>query len=95
MPRLIWSVPALAGVQRIYRFLAQKNDAAAKHALTAIREGVKTLVTHPQVGRLAEDMDETFRDWPINFGDSGYVVLYRNEGDFVTILSLRHQKEVA
>ena len=86
-------MPALAGVQRIYRFLALKNETAAKHALTAIREGVKPLVAHPQVGRVAEDMDEAFRDWPINFGDSGYVVRYRFDGKEVTILAVRHQKE--
>ena len=62
-------------------------------SLTAIRECVKTLVAHPQVGRVAEDMDEVFRDWPINFGDSGYVVRYRFNGNEVTILAVRHQKE--
>ena len=38
-------------------------------------------------------MDETFRDWPINFGDSGYVVRYHFNGNEVTILAIRHQKE--
>ena len=93
MPRLIWSLPALAGVQRTYRFLAEKNEASAKRALKAIREGVVTLAAHPQIGRVAEDMDEVFRDWPINFGDSGYVVRYRFNGNEVTILAVRHQKE--
>ena len=93
MPRLIWSAPALAGVQRLYRFLAEKNEAAAKRAIKAIREGVKPLVAHPQVGRVAEDMDEAFRDWPINVGDSGYIVRDRFDGEQVTILAVRHQKE--
>ena len=93
MPHLIWSAPALAGVQRLYRFLAEKNEAAAKRAIKAIREGVKTFVAHPQVGRVAEEMDEAFRDWPINFGDSGYIVRYRFDGEQVTILAVRHQKE--
>ena len=93
MPRLIWSAPALAGIQRLYRFLAEKNDAATKRALKAIRAGVNTLAAHPQVGRVAEGMDEAFRDWPVNFGDSGYVVRYRFDGECVTILAVRHQKE--
>lgn len=93
MPRLIWSEPALINVQRLYRFLAEKNIAAAKRALKAIREGVKILTQHPQVGRMVDELDEAFRDWPVDFGDSGYVVRYRFDGEQVTILAVRHQKE--
>ncbi len=93
MPRLIWSEPALANVQRLYRFLADKNLAAAKRAVKAVREGVKILSVHPQVGRVVEDLDEAFRDWPVDFGDSGYLVRYRFDGELVTILAVRHQKE--
>ena len=67
MPSLIWSEPALANVQHLYRFLAGKNLAAAQRAVKATREGVKILAQHPQVGRVAEEMDEAFRDWPVDF----------------------------
>jgi plasmid stabilization system protein ParE len=93
VPRLIWSEPALAGVQRLYRFLAEKNGLAAKRAVKAIRAGVKILTVHPQVGRVVDEMDEAFRDWPVDFGDSGYLVRYRFDGEQVTILAVRHQKE--
>lgn len=93
MPRLIWSEPALANVQRLFRFLAEKNPAAAKRAVKAIRDGVKILARHPQVGRVVDELDEAFRDWPVDFGDSGYVVRYRFAGELVTILAVRHQKE--
>lgn len=93
MPSLVWSEPALASVQRLYRFLAGKNVAAARRAVKAIREGVSILAAHPQVGRVVEDMDAAFRDWPVDFGDSGYVVRYRFSGAEVTILAVRHQKE--
>lgn len=93
MPRLVWSEPALAGVQRLYRFLAGKNIAAARRAVKAIRDGARILATHPQVGRVVEDMDEAFRDWPVDFGDSGYVVRYRFAEDEVVILAVRHRKE--
>ncbi len=93
MPRLIWSEPALANVQRLFRFLAEKNPAAAKRAVKAIRDGVKILAQHPQVGRVVDELDEAFRDWPVDFGDSGYVVRYRFAGELVTILAVRHQKE--
>ena len=93
MPRLVWSEPALANVRRLYRFLMMKNPAAAQRAVRVIREGVNILAGHPQVGRVDEDMEEAFRDWPIQFGDSGYVVRYRFDGDQVTILTVRHQRE--
>jgi len=36
-----------------------------------------------------------FREWIIDFGDSGNVARYRIDPDAVTILAVRHQKEVA
>ncbi|MBK9345825.1 MAG: type II toxin-antitoxin system RelE/ParE family toxin [Burkholderiales bacterium] len=94
MPRLIWSQPALLDVQRLYRFLAPKNPDAAKRAVGAIRQGMKVLGQQPGVGRPVEDMPEAFREWIIDFGESGYVARYRIEVDAITILAVRHQKEV-
>lgn len=71
----------------------KENIVAAKRAVKAIRDGVKILAMHPQVGRVVEDMDVGFRDWPVDFGDSGYVVRYRLGDEQVTILAIRHQKE--
>ena len=94
MSRLIWAPSALRDVQRLYRFLAPKNLDAAKRAVAAIRQGVKVLEQQPGVGRPVDDMDDAFRDWIIDFGDSGYVARYRVDPQSVTILAVRHQKEV-
>lgn len=94
MPRLIWSPPALLDVQRLYQFLAEKNIDAAKRAVHTIREGIKILAKQAEVGRPAEDMEPEYREWPINFGDSGYIALYRYDGQKAIILAVRHQKEV-
>ena len=56
MPHLIWTPPALADVQRLYRFLAPKDEASARRAIRAIRSGVKILTNQPQAGRPIEDM---------------------------------------
>ena len=93
MPRLIWSPPALLDVQRLYRFLAPKSPEAATRAVKAIRQSVKVLGQQPGVGRPVEDMHDEFREWIIDFGDSGYVARYRIDADAVTILAVRHQKE--
>ena len=45
------------------------------------------------MGRLVEDLTEQYRERVIAFGDSGYVARYRIDGDVVTILAIRHQKE--
>ncbi|WP_322996933.1 type II toxin-antitoxin system RelE/ParE family toxin [Castellaniella sp.] len=60
----------------------------AKLAVKAIRQGVKVLGQQPGVGRPIEDMPDEFRD-------SGYVARCRRiDSDAVTILAVRHQKEV-
>ncbi|MEI7457697.1 MAG: type II toxin-antitoxin system RelE/ParE family toxin, partial [Nitrosomonadales bacterium] len=56
-----------------------------------IRKGVKVLALQPEIGLPMEDMEPEYREWMINFGDSGYIVLYRYERDVVAILAVRHQ----
>ena len=94
MPRLIWSRQALLDVQRLYRFLASKNVDAAKRAVSAVRQGVRVLAYQSRIGRPVDDMPDEFREWMIDFGDSGYLVRYRIGSDAITILAVRHQREV-
>ncbi|MHB9101386.1 MAG: type II toxin-antitoxin system RelE/ParE family toxin, partial [Sulfuricella sp.] len=69
------------------------NPTAAKRAGETIIKAVQTLGQQPQIGRPVEDMPPEYREWPIDFGDSGYIALYRYEGDLVTVLAVRHQRE--
>ena len=93
MTRLIWTPPAVRDVARLHAFLAPKNRKAARRAVRAIRQGVKALAAHPEIGRLIEEMPPEFREWFIQFGDSGYVALYRYNGELVAILAVRHGRE--
>ena len=93
MPRLIWTLPALADVQRLYQFLALKDADAAQHAVKAVRAGAKLLAHQPHIGRPVEDMEPEFREWLIDLGNSGYVALYHFDGENIAILAVRHQKE--
>lgn len=93
MPRLIWTPPAIRDVERMHTFLAPKSRDAARRAVRAIRQGVKALAAHPEIGRPAEEMPPEFREWLIQFGDGGYVVLYRYDGKLVAILAVRHSRE--
>ena len=94
MPRLIWSPSALRDVQRLHQLLAEKNSDAAKRAVRAIRNGVLIISQQPGVGRPVDEMDPDYREWPISFGDSGYLVLYHYDGETAIILAVRHQREV-
>lgn len=93
VPRLIWTPNALADVGRLHGWLKDKDAEAASRAVAAIRAGVRILGQSPHVGRPAEDMDPEYREKLIDFGNSGYVALYRLDGDTAAILAVRHQKE--
>jgi plasmid stabilization system protein ParE len=90
---VIWAPPALADVQRLYRFLAPKNPDAANRAAETIRSNVALLAHQPAVGRPVENMVAGYRDLLIDFGRSGYVVRYRIDGDTVVVLAIRHQRK--
>ena len=93
MPQLIWSPAALRDVQRLYRFLAEKNAEAARRAAKTIRDAVQIIAQQPGIGRPADDMDPDYREWIIDYGDSGYVALYHYDGQEAVILAVRHQRE--
>ncbi len=93
MAQVIFAPAAIRDLQRLRDFLRTRNPDAARRAAEAIRQGVAILGAHPRLGRMVDDLPEMFREWPIDFGDSGYVVRYHIDEDAVTILAIRHQKE--
>ncbi len=80
-------------VARLHQFLAPKSPDAAKRAVKAIRQAVKALSNHPQMGRPVEDLAPEFREWVVEFGQSAYVALYHYDGKQVVILAVRHARE--
>lgn len=93
MPQVIYAPAAIRDLQRLRDFLRNKNPGAAQRAGDAIRHGVAVLGTHPRLGRMLDDLPEQFREWLIDFGESGYVVRYRIDAGSVMILAIWHQKE--
>jgi plasmid stabilization system protein ParE len=90
---VIFAPAAIRDLQRLRDFLRPKSADAVRRAGEAIRQGLGMLAAHPRLGRVVDDLPEEFREWLIDFGDSGYVARYRIEADGVTILAIRHQKE--
>jgi plasmid stabilization system protein ParE len=94
MPQVIYASSAIRDFQRLREFLRTKNPVAAKRAADTITKALQVLGLQPQIGRPVEDMPDSYREWMIDFGDSGYVARYHFDGEVVTILAVRHQKEV-
>ena len=94
MPQVRFAPAALRDLERLRDFLRPKNPAAAKRAAAAIIKAVQMLGQQPHIGRTVDGLPEEFREWLIEFGDSGYVARYRYDGgDVVMVLAIRHQKE--
>lgn len=93
MPRLKWSQRALLDLARLYNFLAPDNQKAAERAIAAIRQGVKILAAHPEIGRPLEELPPEFKEWVIEFGQGAYVALYQYDGKEAVILAIRHGRE--
>ena len=94
MPHLIRSPAVLLDVKCLLDFLKSKDLEVAKRAVKAIREAVKVLEKQSGVGRPVAGIEDEFRDWIIDFGDSGYVARYRVDQRAVTVLAVRNQREV-
>jgi plasmid stabilization system protein ParE len=94
MPQVRYTPGAIRDLQGLRDFLRPKNPVAARRAAEAIMKAVQVLGLQPHIGRPVEDLPEEFREWMIDFGDSGYVARYRIDADAITILAVRHQKEV-
>lgn len=94
MPRLIWTPEALDDVNRLYLFLANRSHESASKAATLIMTETDKLLEFPEIGRPAEFINMYCRELLVPFAGSGYVVLYRFDGQYISILAVKHQFEV-
>ena len=85
MSHVIWSPAALADVQRLHDFLRDNDPIVAREAVKSIRKNAHILAYQPEIGRPLDDMPIEFREWLIDFGQSGHLALYRYDG-FETII---------
>ncbi|MBN9087710.1 MAG: type II toxin-antitoxin system RelE/ParE family toxin [Reyranella sp.] len=92
MAQIVYSRNGLANLERLYRFLADKNPDAASRAVRTIRDKIKVLSRHPRLGRVDSEQSDC-RELLIPSGNSGYVARYRLDGGIVVILAIRHARE--
>ena len=94
MPQLIVTEGAALGLERCRRFLAEKGPQVANRAGHAIEQPLARLEGNPEIGRPFAALPQ-LRELIIEFGESGYVALYRfvPADDAVYLLAFLHQKE--
>ena len=93
MPQVIFTEGALRDLKRLRQFLRSKNPNAAKRAADAILRTIELLKQYPQAGRPVDEMEHYYRELLIDFGDGGYVALYRYDEGRAVILAIRHSRE--
>lgn len=91
--QVVYSRRALDDLERLFRFLADKDPGAAVGAVGAIRSAVEALAMHPLIGR---SLHHDLRELVISFGRTGFVALYRHvpHAGQVRVLGIRHQREL-
>lgn len=90
--RVVYSPNAIANLEGLHRFLAEKNQEAATRALRTIRDRMRTLSRYPRLGPVDPEQPD-YHQLFIPFGASGYVARYRVEGRLVLVLAVRHMRE--
>ena len=92
MPQVVYSRNAVANLERLHRFLAEKNPEAAQRAIDTILDKLKGLERFPRLGPVDPDRPDV-RQLFMPFGAAGYVARYRIIEDKVVVLSVRHMRE--
>lgn len=95
MPQVIISESARQDLQRLQDFLKTKNALAAKKVAERLISAIRMLQIMPDIGRPVAHLPLEFQELVIEFGSSGYVMLYRYDEytDNLVILKIKHQRE--
>ena len=91
--KLVVARGASADLERLHDFLADKDQAAAQHAISLLVEAVESLAIFPNRGRRSGVSN--IRELIIPFGQSAYVLryAYSAKADEVTVLRIWHGRE--
>lgn len=91
--RVRFTKGARRDIERLYRFLLEKDVVLAQEAVDAIDDALTLLRRFPFSCRKA-GRSPFLRELVVPFGSAGYVLLFEIEdGHTVTVLAVRHQRE--
>ncbi len=86
MSQILWTLPAVEHLKEIRAHISLDSPAAASRVVKAIREQVKPLAEHPQIGR--RGIIDGTRELVIS--RLPYLVVYQLQDDTVTVLAVVH-----
>lgn len=89
---IAWLPDAVKDLARLREFIQEKNPAAALRAGEKIKEAAAVLVANPEAGKPVEEA-LPFRDLFVPFGSGNYILRYRQEGNRIFIVRIRHSRE--
>jgi plasmid stabilization system protein ParE len=92
MAQVSYSRNAISNLDRLHRFLAEKNPDAAARAINTIVDRLASLEDFPRLGPIDQDRPD-FRQLFIPLGAAGHVARYRILRDTVIVLAIRHMRE--
>ncbi len=91
MSRIIYTEAFVDDFERVYHFLYEKSPFAAQKLAKLLDEKLELLVSIPQAFTFFGD----YRLYFLEFGSSGYAILYHYDepSDELLLLRIKHQKE--
>ena len=88
---LKWSSTALADIRRLRAFIEPHHPKAAQRAAMSLKQAANRVLSHPGIGTRIEGRQD--RELFVPFGNRGYVIRYRLDGDDLVILKIWHGLE--
>lgn len=91
--KVVVAPEALADLERLRKFLVEKNPRAAARAVETLTQAIDSLTQFPERGRLAALPKH--RELVVPFGRSAYVVRYafRRDDELVLVTRVWHGRE--
>ena len=89
--KIIWSPLAIDRASEIAEYIAQDKPSAAEKWINTIFSKVEHLRSSPEIGRIVPEIkNEKFRE--LIYGN--YRIVYRIEKKQISILTIRHGKQI-
>jgi plasmid stabilization system protein ParE len=91
---ITFSDGALADLERVFEFNAERDPVCALKHIDTIRSAISVLSAHPNIGRRAAARS-TLRELVISRGATGYIAIYEHfpMDDRIVVCAVRHQRE--
>jgi toxin ParE1/3/4 len=89
--KIVWSPLAVDRVSEIAEYIAQDKPSAAENWINIVFSKVEQLKSSPEIGRIVPEIrNKQFRE--LIYGN--YRIIYRIEKKQVSILTIRHGKQI-